>query len=121
MSLSFDSAPILKRLMSATALRRDVLANNIASQNLPGYRRREVNFEELLANALDQGAKGKDLEQISPKVVLDWETPARADGNNVSPEEEASRMTENRIRFDLYAMLLRGNSSLIAQAINGDR
>lgn len=121
MRLTSEAAPILKRLMSATTLRRDVLANNIASQNLPGYRRREVNFEEKLAQALDQGASDKELVGMSPEVVLDWETPTRADGNNVSPEEEASLMSENRIRFELYAMLLRGNNDLLSQAINGDR
>ena len=67
MSLTFEAAPILKRLMSATTLRRDVLANNIASQNLPGYRRREVNFEEKLAEALDRGASDKELAGMSPE------------------------------------------------------
>lgn len=121
MRLTFDSAPVLKRLMSAATLRRDVLANNIASQNLPGYRRREVEFEELLADALTKGARTEDLERISPEIEIDWDTPARADGNNVSAEEEASLMRENRIRFELYAMLLRGNGALVSQAINGDR
>jgi flagellar basal-body rod protein FlgB len=121
MRLTSEASPVLKRLMSATTLRRDVLANNIASQNLPGYRRREVNFEEKLAQAIEKGADNKDLERMSPEIVLDWDTPARADGNNVSAEEEASLMRENRIRFELYAMLLKGNGSLIAQAINGDR
>ncbi len=121
MGISSEGGDLLKRLMSATALRRDVLANNIASQNLPGYRRREVQFEELLATALEKGERPKDLDRIEAKVVADWDTPGRADGNNVSAEEEASLMTENRIRFEVYAMLLRGRNSLISQAINGDR
>lgn len=121
MGITPDGGDLLKRLMSATALRRDVLANNIASQNLPGYRRREVQFEELLASALEKGERPKDLHRIEAKVVADWDTPGRADGNNVSAEQEASLMTENRIRFEVYAMLMRGRSSLISQAINGDR
>ena len=121
MRLTSEAAPILKRLMSATTLRRDVLANNIASQNLPGYRRREVNFEEKLAAALDKGASDKELMGVSPEVVLDWETPARADGNNVSAEQEASLVTENRIRYELYATILRSQQSLVSQAIIHDR
>lgn len=109
------------RLMSSTALRRDILANNIASQNLPGYRRRDVQFEELLAKALNKGERPKDLDRISAEIVTDFDTPARADGNNVSAEEEASLMRENRIRFELYAMILKGRSSLVSQAINSDR
>ena len=112
---------LLSRLMSATALRRDVLANNIASQNLPGYRRRDVNFEAILAEQLSQGARPEDLDHLSPEIEVDFNTPTRADGNNVSAEEEASLLRENRIRFELYAMLKKGSASLITQALTSSR
>jgi flagellar basal-body rod protein FlgB len=120
-TIESQGGDLLMRLMSSTALRRDVLANNIASQNLPGYRRRDVQFEELLSDALQKGERPRDLNRISPEIVTDFDTPARADGNNVSAEEEASLMRENRIRFELYAMILKGRTSLISQAINSDR
>lgn len=107
------------RLMSAATMRRDVLANNIASQNLPGYRRRDVQFEELLRDALNKGANQREIDEIEPEVAIDFNRPTRADGNNVSAEEERSLMRENRIRFELYAAMLHGRTRLISQAING--
>lgn len=121
MGLQVEGSQLLMRLMSAASMRRDVLANNIASQNLPGYRRREVSFEQLLAQALEKGKRPEDLDRIAPEVVVDFDTPTRADGNNVTAEQEASLMRENRIRFELYAMILRGRTSLITQAITADR
>ena len=121
MTLRAEGSDLLMRLMSAATMRRDVLANNIASQNLPGYRRRDVQFEELLHQELSKGARVEDLEDISPEITADWDTPPRADGNNVSAEEEASLMRENRVRYELYAAILRGRTSLISQAIIHDR
>lgn len=121
MDLRVDGADLLKRLMSAATLRQDVIANNIASQNLPGYRRREVQFEELLARELEDGAEPRDLASVEAEIVTDWDTPARADGNNVSAEEERSLLRENRVRFELYAAILRARTNLVSQAILRDR
>ena len=121
MAIQNEGRDMLMRLMSGTAMRRDVLANNIASQNLPGYRRREVQFEEVLAEALSKGEPLKNLDRLEPEIVTDWETPTRADGNNVTPEEEASLLRQNRIQFELYAMIMRGQHSMISTAINSSR
>ena len=112
---------LLMRLMTSATMRRDVLANNIASQNLPGYRRRDVQFEEALSQAMAKGKNHKELNEIKPEIVTDWITETRADGNNVNAEEEASMLRENRIRFELYAMIMKSQHGLISQAINADR
>jgi flagellar basal-body rod protein FlgB len=112
---------LLSRLMSATTQRRDVVAMNIASQNMPGYRRRELEFESLLVDALERGKSGDRLLDIEPEVQIDWDAEVRADGNSVDAERESSLLRENRIRFELYAAILRGRSNLIQQAINSDR
>ena len=119
MTIHSKGTDMLVRLMSAATTRRDVLANNIASQNLPGYRRQDVQFEKLLFEEMQRGGTAKELEQITPEIVTDWETPGRADGNNVSAEQEASLMTENRIRYELYATILRSQQSLVgAEKLN---
>lgn len=121
MTIRPEGADLLMRLMSAATKRRDVIANNIASQNLPGYRRRDVEFEAILADAMRKGESQARLSEIRAEIVTDFETETRADGNNVSAEEEASRLRENKIQFDLYTAILRGRTSLISQAITMDR
>ena len=121
MTIRPKGADMLVRLMSAATTRRDVLANNIASQNLPGYHRQDVEFEKLLFEQMQKGGDVQDLKDVRPEIVTDWDTPVRADGNNVSAEQEASLVTENRIRFELYATILRSQQSLVSQAIIHDR
>ncbi len=109
------------KLLTSATMRRDVLANNIASQNLPGFRRRDVQFEEKLVEAMSKGKPADQIAEIDPEIVTDWSSQTRADGNSVNAEEEATMLRENRIRFELYAMILKGQHGLVSQAINSDR
>ena len=121
MDLKAPGTALLRKLMSATTQRRDVVAMNIASQNMPGYRRREVEFESLLVDALSKGTSPERLEEIEPVESIDWNAEMRADGNSVDAEREAALLRENRIRFELYAAILSGRSKLVQLAIQSDR
>ena len=107
------------RLLSAVELRARVLANNIANQNTPGYKRKDLEFEQLLAAELRRPRP--NLRRVEPKLVEDADAVASADGNTVSMEEESARATENRIMYELYTTILRGRMDLIRSAIHGDR
>lgn len=121
MQLKAPGHELLSRLMASTTQRRDVVAMNIASQNMPGYRRRELEFESLLVNALERGQSGESLLEVQSEVQIDWEADVRADGNSVDAEREASLLRENRIRFELYAAIQRSRTNLVQQAITSDR
>ena len=121
MELKAPGHDLLRKLMSATTQRRDVVAMNIASQNMPGYRRREVEFESLLVDALERGTAPERLTDIEPEEAIDWSADTRADGNSVDAEREAALLRENRIRFELYAAILSGRSKLVQLAIQSDR
>lgn len=110
---------LLLRLLSATSERQKVLAANIANQNVPGYKRQDLEFEGLLRSALDRGSS--DLGRVQPRVVIDHETPGRPDGNNVFIEDEVSAMRENRLLYELYSSVLSSRMKMLGSAIHGDR
>jgi len=110
---------LLMRLMSATSLRAKVLAGNVANQNVPGYKRQVVEFENLISQELQRGRP--NLDKIEPQIITDTQSPARADGNNVFMEDEVSAMKENRMLYELYASILTNRLSLMRRAIEGDR
>ena len=112
-----DISTIL-RLMSASTLRAKVLAGNIANQNVPGFKRRDVEFESLLTQEL---ARSGDIGRITAQVQEDTVSPARPDGNNVVLEKEVSAMQENRLLYELYAGILSSRMTMLQSAINGDR
>ena len=53
----FDSAPInlLEKALAGSSLRHKVISDNIANINTPGYKRKEVSFEEELVAAAEAG------------------------------------------------------------------
>ena len=120
MNLSPKNAPLLLRLMSAATLRAEVIAANVANQNTPGYLRREVDFEQTLARTLERG-RPIDLENLRPEVRIDADAVPRADGNSVDMEAEVTASRENRLLFELYAAILRGQSRLTQIAVRSDR
>ena len=110
---------LLLRLMSASSLRAKVIAGNLANQNTPGFKRREVRFEQLLSQQLERGSA--DLSRVPIEVSQDETTPARPDGNNVEAEAEVAAMRENLLRYQLYSTIFQGQNNLLEAAINGDR
>jgi flagellar basal-body rod protein FlgB len=120
-SLAPANKQLLLRMMSAATLRARVLAANVANQNTPGYLRRDVVFEDSLAKAIERGGGSASLNKVQPEVTVDTTTPRRADGNNVDMETEVSAGRENRLMFELYAAILRGQSRLNQIAVRSER
>lgn len=109
---------ILSRLMSAAAMRDRVLAENIANQNVPGYQRRVVSFEETLRARVLAGRSHADVE---PELSIDTVSPSGPDGNNVSLELETNAMRENRLAYELYATILQSRLGMAMSAVAESR
>ena len=110
---------LLLKLLSASSLRARVIANNISNQNVPGYRRQVVRFEELLGPAIAAGRS--DALAIEPRVETDRLTPSSPDGNNVNMEVEMNAMRENRLMYELYATILQGRMDLVRASLSEGR
>lgn len=114
-----DSSEMLLRLMSASTLRARVLSENIANQNVPGYKRQVVRFEELLAERLKAGARS--LDAVEPLIQTDTATPSSPDGNNVSLELESNSMRENSLLYQTYAAILQTKNEMLRASISEGR
>lgn len=106
---------MLQRLLAAAELRARVISSNIANQSTPGYTRRVVSFEQELRAAVEDGGRG--LAALEPTVLLDQESPARPDGNNVTLELEMNALRENRLLYETYASMLNGHFRMLEAAI----
>jgi flagellar basal-body rod protein FlgB len=117
MDFGGTSTDLLLRLMSASSLRSRVISGNLANQNTPGYQRKAVRFEELLAEQMREGASPEQLARIQPEVEVDATREASPDGNSVDLEQEMNAMRENRLLYELYATMLTAKNRLIEAAI----
>lgn len=113
------SETLLLNLLDASSERARVIANNLANQNTPGFTRRTVRFEDLLARALND--RRSDPLSVRHVEAPDMISPRRQDGNNVNPELEANAGRENRLLYEAYTAVLSGRYSRLDQAIIGGR
>ncbi len=104
--------------LKAEALRQKATAGNIANLETPGYRRLDVKFEELLADALDKAGGRADARQIEPELYEPRNTPVKANGNDVNLELEIGQMVENTLRHETLVRLLIKKVNAIDQIID---
>ncbi len=114
---------LLKRGMDIAALRRNVIANNIANAETPNFKRTVVNFESELKRALDSEKirpprqfitdrrhipfhRPVDYRTVRPRLVLDYLTTAKNNGNNVDIEEEGMLALENQLLYQTMAQAI---------------
>jgi flagellar basal-body rod protein FlgB len=108
---------LLEAGIKAESIRQRAIASNIANLETPGYRRVDVNFEELFAKALD--ARGAvDLSAIEPQLHRPRQTPVKANGNDVNLEAEVGEMIKNTLRHKAFIRLLNKKYQQIELAIN---
>ena len=93
--------------LGAAGKRQEVLANNLANVNTPGYQRLDVQFDGVLAKAVDAANAGEDnaLESMRPGITGDNGVAVRADGNSVDVDQEMAYLAENNIRYNALVQL----------------
>lgn len=100
---------VLDKAASASWIRNEVIANNIANEDTPGFKRKDVEFESYLAYELE-GADSKTLAQRVAEVDLDnLKATAyteysglsyRLDENNVDVDAENAEYASNQIQYN---------------------
>ena len=129
----FSSVDLLEKGLNASWLRNEVIGNNIANVDTPGYKAKGVEFENLMASAMgtegsglklsttDDGhisKTGKGLSNVEPEVVQDASTSETLDDNNVDMETQMAALAKNSIEY--YTMISKVKSEFhnLDKAIN---
>jgi flagellar basal-body rod protein FlgB len=98
----------LEQYMDLLSARQKLVASNIANADTPGYKTKDIDFQNEFLNA---------AAQIAPHTVEARGLAARNDGNNVSIDREARLLAENDLRFNIATNLLRGQIRAVREAI----
>ncbi len=104
------SVPFLQSALRGSWQRNTAIVSNIANYNTPGYKRRDVNFEEALRDKL--GVKTMNVTHkkhfkrtpvLSAGGFTEYGTSYRVDGNNVDINVENAELAKNSIYFQLVS------------------
>lgn len=131
----YGNIDLYARALDVAWARNSEIANNIANVDTPGYKRKDVVFEEYLKEAIEAkrirgyrtNARHIPIGASSPKdvkirVVQDNSTLSmRLDGNNVDIDTEAALAAENSIYYNTIAQKLSGDFRKLRTVINEGR
>ena len=123
-----DSAVIaaLRRQMTVAVARQVAAAGNLANVDTPGFKAREVTFDETLARqsgtltATKQGHFGTS-GPATGIVMQEEDGPARRDGNTVQLDRELLTMGKAAGDFAAAQTALAAKFRLVRYAINEGR
>ena len=124
---------LLNKGLDTASVRNRVIADNIANVDTPGFKRREVIFEENIKKVLEKNTindklrttdsrhmqiKVKDT-QIEPEIRELKDLSYRNDENNVDIDVETAKMTKNKLFYDALGQSMSNEIRLLRMAITG--
>ncbi|AZT89752.1 flagellar basal body rod protein FlgB [Caldicellulosiruptor changbaiensis] len=118
----FDKIDFYKKALDYAWKRNEVISNNIANADTPGYKAKDLNFKAFLQAYLnDQNnlelittdkrhIKAEQSSGTSTKdraiEILDSSFQMRLDGNTVDIEQEMGKLLQNSLYFDGVSLQL---------------
>ena len=124
----FKSVDLLQKGLSAAWTRNAIIRNNIANVETPDFKASDLEFESLMAQALEggtgfRGTKTHErhinigsgygytaFEDVQPRIYKRNDTSMRFDGNNVDIESENVKLAQNSLLYN--ALIEKMNSEL---------
>ncbi len=88
----------MQRALDQTTKRQALIMTNMANVNVPGYKRKDIDFHVALQGHIAEQYK-MDLEQKAAQDASD-QTSIRVDGNNVDMEKEVMSVHETALHFE---------------------
>lgn len=121
-----DALRAARIALDGLSLRQELIGNNVANIDTPGYKAQEVEFETALQQAIGSSKRlqmkatsGSHLASRSRGVHFRVNPRAgvssRADGNTVNIDSELSQMAETGIRYQALTRLVNRKLDLLKE------
>lgn len=130
-SYSFN---LVERALDLSTFRQNLLSNNIANAETPGYKRSDIRFEEELKKAM--GGSSESFEglrtnprhliigqapannALHPQIQYDRNTAMNNNGNNVDMDYEMAEIAKNTLRYNVLVQQMNQQLAQVRTAIN---
>jgi flagellar basal-body rod protein FlgB len=110
--------------------RQKVISSNIANINTPGYKTKELVFEDELNNSISNNSlqmkatNSRHMTNINssqasynPKLMEVQNLEEQNDGNNVNLDTQMGEMSKNKILFDAIQSSIKRDSKLFRSVV----
>jgi flagellar basal-body rod protein FlgB len=134
MTINFDKAlGIHQQALALREKRSEVLASNLVNADTPGYKARDLDFQSVLKQSLQQTPpSGQRLERtqaghLAPRqevlgAQLMYRNPNQAslDGNTVESHIEQAKYAENAVQYQASLRFLSNKFAGLMSALRGE-
>ena len=105
---AFSYINVLDKAADASWKRENLIANNIANVDTPGFKRQDIDFQSVLKKELsnykymnlDQKMNSVSLSDLNPEIYTDHASYSyRLDGNNVDIDTEQVELASEQIKY----------------------
>ncbi|NLU10928.1 MAG: flagellar basal body rod protein FlgB [Tepidanaerobacter acetatoxydans] len=129
----FSNINKMEKLLDVKLKRHELISNNLANVDTPGYKRMDISFEEILMNDLNKRTIPltttndkhieikKQLEDIKPKIYRQEDRSFRNDENNVDIDKEMVEMIKNNFSYNIISDQIQTNLKILQTAISEGR
>jgi len=115
MSIFDPTQVLLDRAISGATTRHEVLAENVANANTPGFQPRDVDFHATLRSAMAAGPAA--VEQAVATPTRNQQAALRADGSGFDPEAEAAKLAENGLELNALVQVASARLDIVRTAM----
>lgn len=134
MSISFNNAlGIHEQALNVRVKRAEVLANNLANADTPGFKARDLDFKAALNSSMNQSgsAQSMDIAKTNSKHLstnngssesLLYRNPTQPsiDGNTVDTQQEMAAYMKNAMDYQASFQFLNSKFKGLTSAIKGN-
>lgn len=111
----FDSTQLaLESALRGASMRQQLLTNNLANVNTPGYQRQDLDFHGALQAAQ---ASGQDPTTIAFRPTSDPARTVRADGSGVDADQEAATLAKNTLEYQALVQVMGARATIMQIAM----
>jgi flagellar basal-body rod protein FlgB len=123
----------LQYALNSLTQRQQVLGNNVANAQTPGFVAQDVSFEDQLASILNgtgtgmgtnantgmDSNTGLSVSNGQPRVINAPDLSSTPDGNTVSLESQMAKVSETNVMYDALTQLTADRMGILNTAITG--
>lgn len=134
MTISFDNAlGIHEQALNVRVKRAEVLANNLANADTPGFKARDLDFKAALNKQMGSAQSGVEMSMsktnsnhISTRggsgeeLLYKNPTQPSIDGNTVDTQQEMAAYMKNAMDYQASFQFLNGKFKSLTSAITGN-
>jgi flagellar basal-body rod protein FlgB len=114
MSLIDSTQVALETALRGSSMRQELLTNNLANINTPGYQRQDLDFHAALQSAQ---AAGTDPSDITFRPSTDPSRIVRADGSGLDADQESATIAKNTLEYQALVQVMDARTTIMQTAM----